>query len=412
MRDRYSDLMSLIPPPSTGFATIDFETTGFYAEGADRAIEISVVHSDPDGTITGQWETLINPGRDLGRQDIHGISAREILRAPLFGGITGDLVDLLSQRAIVAHNASFDMRFLEAELSRAAYWAGVPFVSLCTMRLARTHLGGSSTLADCCAAFDIDLSGAHRAAVDARATAELLAAFVASTGQSSWQEMLGRAERLAPHAGERVEWFARSSVAGYSPSFLERMIDRVPDVSDTDEQAEYIALVERCLLDRYLSEHEKDALVAFADRAGISRSTVESLHRDYLAALVKVAWSDGIVTAEEREDLIAVAQLLEVPVEIVLDAVAQPVEVDVVAEPASFALSPGDIVVLTGEMTRARSEWEQRLREHGIIPKPAVTKAARLVIAADPDSLSGKARKARDYGIPIVGEAWLAERYA
>lgn len=34
------------------------------------------------------------------------------------------------------------------------------------------------------------------------------------------------------------------------------------------------------------------------------------------------------------------------------------------------------------------------------------------VVAADPDSLSGKARKARDYGIPIVGEAWLAERYA
>ncbi|HCM50934.1 MAG TPA: hypothetical protein DIS91_10455, partial [Microbacterium sp.] len=33
----------------------------------------------------------------------------------------------------------------------------------------------------------------------------------------------------------------------------------------------------------------------------------------------------------------------------------------------------------------------------------------RLVVAADPDSLSGKARKARDYGIPIVGEAWLID---
>ena len=97
--------MTSIPLPSPGFATIDFETTGFYAEGTDRAIEISVVHSEADGTITGQWETLINPGRDLGRKDIHGISAREILRAPQFPGITAALVDLLSQRVVVAHNA-------------------------------------------------------------------------------------------------------------------------------------------------------------------------------------------------------------------------------------------------------------------------------------------------------------------
>ncbi|GAA1233128.1 hypothetical protein GCM10009588_08020 [Microbacterium phyllosphaerae] len=405
-------IMSVIPTPSSGFATIDFETTGFHAEGTDRAIEISVVHSEPDGTITGQWETLINPGRDLGRQDIHGISAREILRAPQFSHITADLVDLLSQRVVVAHNASFDMRFLQAELGRAAYWGGVPFVSLCTMRLARTHLGGSTTLADCCAAFDIDLNGGHRAAVDARATAELLGAFVASTGLSSWTELLGSAERLAPHPGERHPWLARTGVEEYSPSFLERIVDRVPDISDSDEQAEYVALVERCLLDRYLSEHEKNALVAHADRTGLGRATVERLHRDYLSALVRIAWSDGVVTEDERADLLAVAHLLEVPAEVVLDALARPVEVAEAAPAEAFALTPGDIVVLTGDMARPRSEWEKRLREHGFTPKPAVTKAARLVIAADPDSLSGKARKARDYGIPIVGEAWLAERYA
>lgn len=403
--------MTPIPAPAPGFATIDFETTGFYAEGTDRAIEVSIVHSDPDGTITGQWETLVNPGRDLGRQDIHGITAREILRAPQFVGITGDLIDLLTGRVIVAHNASFDLRFLDAELGRAAYWGGVPWVSVCTMRLARTYLGGGTTLADCCAAFDIELGGAHRAAVDARATAELLAAYIGSTGQASWRELLGRVESIAPHAGERHEWLPRADVAAYTPSFLERIIERVPDVSDTDEQAEYLALVERCLLDRYLSEHEKDALVALSERAGIGRTTVERLHRDYLSALVAVAWADGVVTDDEREDLYAVAHLLEVPIGVVDDALARPVEVAAPAADA-FTLSAGDVVVLTGDMLRPRSEWEERLRAHGLVPKPAVTKAARLVVAADPDSLSGKARKARDYGIPIVGEAWLAERYA
>jgi DNA polymerase III subunit epsilon len=53
-----------------------------------------------------------------------------------------------------------------------------------------------------------------------------------------------------------------------------------------------------------------------------------------------------------------------------------------------FAFAVGDLVVLTGEMRRPREEW------FGIVK-------------VDPDSLSGKARKARDYGIPVVDEAWL-----
>ncbi len=59
-------------------------------------------------------------------------------------------------------------------------------------------------------------------------------------------------------------------------------------------------------------------------------------------------------------------------------------------------------------MTRSREVWEQELRNLGLVPWAAVTKKVKLVVAADPDSLSGKARKARDYGIPIVNEQTLA----
>lgn len=175
-------MTSLAPSGPLGFATIDFETTGVIPERTDRAIEVAVVHSDPDGTITGQWETLINPARDLGRHDIHQISAREILQAPRFGDIAAELVELLSGRVIVAHNASFDLRFLSAELSRIGYWPGAPFTSACTMQFARTYLGGGLSLADCCAAFDIELAGTHRASIDALATAQLLGGYIASTG--------------------------------------------------------------------------------------------------------------------------------------------------------------------------------------------------------------------------------------
>lgn len=387
-----------------GFATIDFETTGLFPENHDRAIEVAVVHSDPGGTITGRWETLINPQRDLGQQGIHGVSAREILAAPTFAEIADELVELVSGRVIVAHNAPFDMRFLSAELSRAAYWPGVDLAHICTMRLARTYLGGGGSLADCCAAFDIALSGAHRAAVDALATAELLAAFIASSSRADWNEHFGRVSALPALGTTRAPWVPRDSVEAYTASFLQRIIDRVPDVASTAEQAEYLDLVERCILDRYLSEHERASLVSLAERVGLSRATAQRLHQDFFVALAAVAWEDGILTTTEHDDLVLVAALLEISDNTVDAALAAPpvVAPATVSSSASFSLDPGAAVVFTGDMIRVRSEWETILRELGYEPKSGVTKAVKLMVAADPDSLSGKARKARDYGIPIV----------
>ncbi|WP_346135032.1 BRCT domain-containing protein [Lentzea roselyniae] len=65
-------------------------------------------------------------------------------------------------------------------------------------------------------------------------------------------------------------------------------------------------------------------------------------------------------------------------------------------------------MVLTGEMREPREVWESRALSAGLSVKGGVTKKTALVIAADPDSLSGKADKARSYGIPIVSEDMFA----
>ncbi|KAA8828866.1 BRCT domain-containing protein [Bifidobacterium tissieri] len=70
-------------------------------------------------------------------------------------------------------------------------------------------------------------------------------------------------------------------------------------------------------------------------------------------------------------------------------------------------LREGDRIVLTGSMSQRRSDWIDDLSAVGIVVWPSVTKKVRLVVAADVDSESTKARKARDYGIPIVSERWL-----
>lgn len=402
-----------------GFAVIDFETTGLFPAHHDRVIELAVVHVSDLGVIEGRWETLVNPRRDLGRQDIHGIRGADVLDAPSFAEIAPRLVELLRGRVLVAHNASFDIRFLRAELSRAGQAAPAEIVSLCTMQLARDFLPGAGrSLADCCAALDIDLDGAHRASVDALATARLLAAYIeAADAPEFWFAHLTAAAAQPWPAGavSATAWCARtvSSHPMTADSFLERITTRLPDVAGPAEYVDYLALLDRCLLDRALSEHEAQSLVRLAGDLGLSRATCAALHVEYFAALTALAWSDGILTGAELADLVSVGMLLALPTETIaaaLDETRQQTPAAPAAVPAGpgFVLVAGDLVVLTGEMSRTRSELERELRAIGLVPWRAVTKKVKLLVAADADSLSGKARKARDYGIPIVDEATLA----
>ena len=99
------------------FATIDFETTGLSAK-SDRVIEVGIVRTSADGRTLREYSSLVNPSRDVGRTDIHGITAGMLRDAPTFAQIVGDVASMLNGAVMVAHNASFDARFLDAELER------------------------------------------------------------------------------------------------------------------------------------------------------------------------------------------------------------------------------------------------------------------------------------------------------
>lgn len=181
---------------SVGFAVIDVETTGFNAAGTDRVIEVAAVLLGPDHTLQDQWSTLLNPGRDVGPTHVHRITAREVRAAPTFSQVAGDLAGRLAGRVVVAHNASFDIRFLLAEYGRIGVRTPLSYdVSICTMAAARTFLPGSKrTLAACCQAAGVIQTGAHDALADAHAAAGLLGYYYTqSAGQPFWHQMLAAA---------------------------------------------------------------------------------------------------------------------------------------------------------------------------------------------------------------------------
>lgn len=157
---------------SRGFAVLDLETTGLSPARGARPIEIGLVSVTPDGVVEDAWETLVDPGCGAGPTHIHGVTDAMLDGAPTFADVLGDLTARLEGRTIVAHNASFDIGFLDAEFAAAGLgWRRAP---LCTMRLARRRGYRPATLAYLCDTLGIVNQAAHRALGDAVATAELL----------------------------------------------------------------------------------------------------------------------------------------------------------------------------------------------------------------------------------------------
>ncbi|MFL6127281.1 exonuclease domain-containing protein [Actinophytocola sp.] len=390
---------------NVGYAVVDVETTGLFPGRHDRVVEIGVVLVDRDGRQVDEWGTLVNPARDLGPQHIHGIKAKDVLRAPSFADIAGDLAARLAGRVVVAHNLSFDLRFILTEYGRMG--APVPLVherGLCTMALSGSCLDSPArSLAACCAAAGIDHVNPHSALHDARACAELLAFFIRATGRPEpWFDLFAAARGAWPTLPRPCGRTSPRTLAGVAPpAFLERLIDRLPRVQQPPRADEYLALLDRALLDRHISASEQDGLIEVAQALGLTYVDVLGLHRDYLDALARAARADDVVTDDERLDLGNVAGLLgltEHDVELALRKAPEETP-----QWGQFRLRPGDLVAFTGQMVGQRDEWENRATRGGLrVAAGGVTKRTRLLVAADPDSLSGKAVKARQYGIPIV----------
>lgn len=163
------------------FAVIDLETTGFDPR-VDRIVEIAVVRLSETGDVWSRWSTLVNPDERSGAEHVHGLTAHDLWGAPTFAEIAEELVHQLSGAIVVAHNASFEDRFLGAEFARIGTVLQ-PAPALCTLALARKAFPHfpRHTMEVCCEQLDIVNADAHTAGGDADATGQLLVAALRRT---------------------------------------------------------------------------------------------------------------------------------------------------------------------------------------------------------------------------------------
>lgn len=394
-----------------GFAVIDLETTGLHPDYHHRVLEMAIVTLDPDGGREADWATLINPERDVGASHIHGISASDVAHAPRFADVAGEVVNQIAGRVLVAHNLRFDLAFLASELQRVGADLGVSD-GVCTLGLAgRFGIVGPRDLPACCAAFGIELTDHHRALGDAAATAMLLRAYL---------KLAGAADRLELGSPVReVPWPAfppsRACVPrGSRPAprtTLARFVAGLPpgpelNVVDQEAALEYLALLDRVLEDRSISDEELGALSRLAADWGLDQQDVHTMHWSYVEGVRRAAWADGRLSEEERQDLLRVAQLLSLDA-----AVAQAATSGLDAYQPRREPLAGTTVCFTGASVcsldgrpLSRADQLHLASEAGATVVDTLTKQVDLLVLADPASMSGKARKAAEYGVRRVAE--------
>ena len=139
--------------------------------------------------------------------------------------------------------------------------------------------------------------------------------------------------------------------------------------------------------------------------AGLDRKVVTELHASYLRSLARAAWEDGVIEAQERRDLGDVAVLLGLALADVDAALEAALAFTGDNTPAgTLRLHPGDRVCFTGQMSQPRAELAGLAADAGLEVCVGVSKKTTMLICADADSMSGKARKARDLGVIVISE--------
>lgn len=154
----------------------DTETTGL-DKNEDRIIEIGAVELANRFSTGRRFHVYINPDGKKVHPDaerVHGISNEQLMDKPVFSAIVQDFLDFIDGAKLVAHNASFDTDFVNAEFNRLGLPPVDPAIVVDTLQLARRkHPMGPNSLDGLCKRYGID--NAHRTLHGALLDAELLA---------------------------------------------------------------------------------------------------------------------------------------------------------------------------------------------------------------------------------------------
>lgn len=179
---------------------LDTETTGLEVSQGHRVIEIGCVEII-NRRIERAWHRYLQPDREIDDAaiEIHGITSEFLADKPRFADVAPELLDFIRGAELIIHNASFDLGFIDAELSTLD-GGGVRDICsvLDTLEAARQlHPGQKNSLDALCRRYGVDNADrdVHGALLDARILAEV---YLAMTGGQTSLMLSPAAQRKGP----------------------------------------------------------------------------------------------------------------------------------------------------------------------------------------------------------------------
>lgn len=157
---------------------LDTETTGFEPDEGHRIVEIGGVELKGHVPTGRTYHQYINPERSMPQEafEVHGLGDEFLAKQPPFKAIAQSFLDFVGDAKLVIHNASFDMKFLNAELG----WLEMPRIpndqAIDTLAMARSRFPGAPASLDAlCRRFGVDNSARekHGALLDSEILAEV-----------------------------------------------------------------------------------------------------------------------------------------------------------------------------------------------------------------------------------------------
>jgi DNA polymerase-3 subunit epsilon len=376
------------------FAVLDTETTGFGK--TDRIIEIGIILVDGNEIIQ-EWETLINPERDISNSEIHGITSNSVSLAPTFEEIADEIASFLNGRILVAHNLPFDKRILEMEFARLDREIDLG-IGFCTLRATGMKLDLA------CEEFGIKNSNAHRALTDARATSLILNKVFAEDLELKPVAVFDLDVRRITRTISRAA-IDQKFEAGHQN--LRRITRNIEIDGLTGEMLSYVDALSSVLSDFELSKDESKNLKLWAAELGLSQNQVNAAHAFFVGKIIEAANRDNYISDLEMELIDKIATIL---------GVEKLVAIENSELNRVNTLQKGIRVCFTGSAFDTdgnpilREQLEEWAIQFELIPVASVTKkSCDLLIAADKSSMSGKTKKARDFGINVISVSEFLE---
>lgn len=365
---------------SDGWVFVGAHTTG--TTRFDRVIEVAAIVQRTDG-LTQEFSTIINPMRDLGRAaEDYGISATDVEMAPTFAEAWPWMARRFEGCAVVAHNLPLLQTMMEREAEANLGGAHIDLgLGVDTAQFFRQELNEAASLIG-------HVLPEQPTALDlARATQALFA---------------------------RVPAHDLPPVSGYKPGDEARRPGRIqsrdlivptPPAGAVFAYADSAMQAATSVIDE---ARVRSFLTGLATDLGVSDSEALNIHRQVMETLVSAARRDQRLSKTEEVALARAARILRMPVP-EFGSAGPRVALEEILVPGAGVCFTGSARDREGNPLE-RSDLHQVAETKGLKPVSSVTKKnTAVVVAADAASMSGKAKKARDFGLPVIGVAEFLE---